>query len=232
MLDRLPILATIFRAIGAVLGNFGTILKASMMPLLALMVLDTVRTEFGGSMLVWALIWVLEWPFLVLIAVAVHRTVLLGPESLSNPWSLFWSQRESSFMILMVILNILFFFAVLAAMLVAWMLPETWMAVLAVAIFVLWFAGRCSMVLPAAALDKNMDYSNSWYLTSGNGLQLVIVLGAPALLWFGLFQLVLMIDTVLLAVIASVLAAIFSMAVGIATLSVSYDFLVKEARRT
>ncbi len=169
-------------------------------------------------------------PFATMMVVAIHRIVLLGPDALTNPWSFTWTARETSFLVWLVILGVFFFLAGLAFSLVVWMLPEAWMMVLAAFLFGLWLEGRFGMVLPATALDRPMQLSRSWFLTSGNDLQLIVVLGLPVLILAGLIKAALWVEAPLLIAIVWALGALLTLAVQIAVLSLSYRFLFEEAR--
>ena len=232
MLSRLPIIATIAGAYGAVLGNLGTLIKAGLIPFLILVLLGVVSEEFSGTVLVQLITWALALPFVALWAIAVHRTVLLGPDSLASPWSLTWSDRESSFVVWLIIFTVLGYAAGLAFLAVAWMLPEIWMIVLAAVIFGLWLEARFSMVLPATALDRSMRLSQSWYLTSGNDISLMIVLGLPFLLLAGIMALLTAAfgdSLTIIIVVVFPLLALLTAAVQIAVLSLSYQWLKEEA---
>lgn len=230
MLPRLPILVTLLSAYGAVFGNLGTLIKAFFVPAVIMLALAVIGAEFEGSVVARVLIGIAGLPFATLMAVAVHRSVLLGPDSLVNGWSLYWSERETSFLTWLVILGIWLSITVFAFSVAALMLQESWLISLAVYVFYLWVQGRFSMVLPATAVDRRMHLSQSWYLTSGNDLQLIVVLGFPILVMVGLFRLIFMLHSAYGYVILAYAVSLFTMAVEVAVLSLSYRFLFEEAR--
>jgi hypothetical protein len=230
MLPRLPILVTLISAYAAVFTNLGAIIKATFLPLMIAIVLSAINVEMGDSLVVRVVTVLLGLPVAATIAVAIHRIVLLGPDSLTNPWSLSWTARETSFLVWLVTLGVCFFLASLAFSLVLWMLPEAWMMVLAAFLFGFWVEGRFGMVLPATALDRPMHLSPSWFLTSGNDLQLIVVLGLPVLILVGLIKAALWVESPLLVALVWALGTLLTLAVQIAVLSLSYRFLFEEAR--
>lgn len=235
MMSKLPILSTIFGAYGAVLGNIGTLIRAFMLPMLVLVVLKTIQDELAVNQFITLVFWFLNLPFATLIAMACHRVVLLGPDSLNNPWSLYWTSRETSFFINMIILGVLMLLASWVFGVVFLMSPETpfgfstpWLGVALTYVAVTYLQGRFGMILPSTALGKNMFLSKSWYLTAGNGPRITIVLLAPVAILFGVMR---MLEPALLSLptIVSVVIVLFvfviSFAVEIAALSLSYRFL-------
>ncbi len=235
MMSKLPIISTIFGAYGAVLKNAGTLIRAFMLPLLVLLVLKTIQDELSPSLFTDLIFRFLSLPFATLIAMACHRVILLGPASLNNPWSLYWTSRETSFFINMIILGALILLASWVFGLIFMMSPETpfgfstpWLGLVLTYIAVTYLQGRFGMILPSTALGKNMFLSNSWYLTAGNGPRITIVLLAPLLILYGVMT---MLGPVLLSlpdfagVVIVLLIFITSFAVEIAALSLSYRFL-------
>lgn len=235
MMSKLPILSTIFRAYGAVLSHAGTLLRAFLLPLLALVVLKTIQDELSANLFTDLIFWFLNLPFATLIAMACHRVILLGPDSLNNPWSVYWTSRETSFFINMIILGSLILMANWVFGVIFLMSPETpfgystpWLGVALTYVAVTYLQGRFGMILPSTALGKNMFLSQSWYLTAGNGPSITIVLLAPILILFGVMSLlgpVLVSLPVFAGVIIAMLVFILSFAVEIAALSLSYRFL-------
>ena len=235
MMSKLPIFSTVFGAYGAVLGNIGTLIRAFMLPMLMLVVLNSIQGELSANLFIDLIFWFLSLPFATLIAMACHRVILLGPESLNNPWSLYWTSRETSFFINMIILGVLILLANWVFGVIFLMSPETpfgystpWLGVALTYVAVTYLQGRFGMILPSTAVGKNMFLSNSWYLTAGNGPRLTIVLLAPLAILLGVMT---MLGSALVSlpafagVVIVLLIFVLTFAVEIAALSLSYRFL-------
>lgn len=186
MIPSLPILSIVFRAYGKVFGNLGAFLRAWLIPMLLMIAIDVLQGMTEPNMLTAVSFWLLEAPVYALAAIACHRIVLLGPDALTNPWSLHWSRRESSFFVWLVIFAIMMYVSAILLTLVVTMAPKTafgyrveWLdnAIMIIALFYIY--GRFAMVYPATALDERMILSQSWLLTAGNGLRLAIALLLP-----------------------------------------------------
>lgn len=149
------------------------------MPLLIGAIIWAVREAAESGWFLSSLLWLISLPFATLVAITIHRTVLLGPDSLTNPWSIYWTTRETDFLWWLVILSIVSALVALGIALVAWMFPQG--MALSVAIFLVakYFEARLAMVLPATAVGNRMILSTSWTLTSGNGVWIAIALTIP-----------------------------------------------------
>lgn len=238
MIPSLPIVSIVFRAFGEVFGNFGALLRAWLIPMLLMIVIDVLQGAAQPSVLANVFFWFLEAPVYALAAVACHRIVLLGPESLTNPWSLHWSPRESSFFVWLLIFAVMMYFSALLLSAVVAMAPQTvfgykaeWLdeALMVVALFYVY--GRFAMVFPATAVDKRMIMSQSWLLTAGNGVRVAIALLLPIAPVYLVAQ---MLAWALPAGAMEYSRAIYAplefvgIAAIVATLSLSYQFLRDE----
>ena len=240
MMSKLPILSTVFGAYGAVFGNAGALIRAFMLPFLVLLVLSTIRDSIAAGFIVGLLFWALSLPFVTLIAMACHRVVLLGRDSLNNQWSLYWTERESSFLINVIILSGLLFIAGWIFNVIFLMSPERpfgfhtpWLGMVLTYVSLAYVQGRFSMVLPANALGKNMFLSNSWYLTAGNGPRVALVLIIPVAILFAVVTLIGPAVESRLGFVGELIIFVLyliSFAVEIAALSLSYRFLDDSAK--
>ncbi len=230
MIPLLPVFSIVYRAYAIVWENLRTLIRAALLPGLVLVVLQVVEDAVAPGRMLGLVFWLAGLPFAALIAVACHRVFLLGPASLDNPWSLFWSDRESSFLTWLVILGVATYLLSLVLGIFMLMAPNRWLGVALFLFALIYLQGRFSMVLPATAVGERMFLSGSWYLTSGNGLRYAVALAIPVA-----FAIIIMLLLISLAgflptpVFTIVITAwfVFTGAVEIAVLSLSYKFLTE-----
>ncbi|MFQ5608948.1 MAG: hypothetical protein ACE5F8_01605 [Woeseiaceae bacterium] len=225
-------MTTVAGAYSAVFGRIGALLRAWLAPLLYLAVLVVVSDLAPDNWILTGLFWLLALPPATLFAVATHRVILLGPDSLTNPWSIYWTQRESDFLWWLFVLGIGAALLVVALEVTALMSPQTilgtrvpWLPGLFVFMTATYFVGRLGLVFPATALGRRQILSNSWTLTIGNGARLLVALAVP----WGIYKLLLELILagfapklpVVVAIIGGVIA-LLTVAVEIAVLSLAY----------
>lgn len=240
MMSKLPILSTILGAYGAVFRNFGTLIRAFTLPFLVLLVLSTMRDAMSPGFVKDLLFWAASLPFLTLAAMACQRVVLLGPDSLNNPWSLYWTERETSFFINLIILSGLSLLAGWVFGVIFLMSPERpfgfhtpWLGLVLTYVAVTYLLGRFGMILPANSLGKNMFLSNSWYLTAGNGPHVAIVLLVPMAILVAVVMLIGPYLTSRLGFVGVLIIFalhVVTLAVEFAALASSYRFLSDSAK--
>ena len=241
MIPKLPILPTVFGAYSKVLSNSVTLIRATFLPMLALIIIGVIHDATPTSWVLSLVFWVMSLPFTALIAIACHRVILLGPGSLDNPWSMYWTKRESSFVVWLVIFAVFLTLAWWVFGVVFLMAPDSafgyatpWLGTFLTAVTVTYLDGRFSMVLPAAAVGKQMFFSNSWYLTGGNGLRITVVLILPlAIFWggFAMAERTFADDPSVTLITAAAIIGLITFAVEVAVLSLSYKFLRDAALR-
>lgn len=191
MIPTLPVFATTLGAYSKIFGNAAAVGRASLLPVLALLIIRTIQDSVAPGAPASFLFWCLQMPFAAMIAVACHRIVLLGPDSLINAWSFYWTSRESSMLVWIFILSVIIYGSTVILGTVFLMSPERpfgistpWLGTLLTWISVTYVSGRFCMVLPATALNKRCVLSNSGYMTAGNGLQVAVALLLPlAIMW-------------------------------------------------
>tara|TARA_R110002096_G_scaffold57426_2_gene145611 strand:- start:21807 stop:22538 length:732 start_codon:yes stop_codon:yes gene_type:complete len=241
MMSKLPILATLFGAYAEVLKNLGVLVRAALLPALLMLILSVVTNALGSGFLSSVVFWFVSLPSATLIAMSCHRVVLLGPDSLNNPWSLYWTDRETEFFINLIILSGMMFLAKTAFGVIFLMAPETafgmavpWLGIALTYIVVTYVQGRFSMVLPANAVGKKMFLSASWYLTAGNGPRIAVVLLMPIFILAGVTIAFSQLesDVSLLGVVGIGILYVLTFLVEIAALSLSYKFLQASASST
>lgn len=173
---------TLLGAIAYVFAYRESLLKAMLIPGAILTVPTVFRLSEQGEEFV-LLHWFLTLIANLMLAVSVHRIVILGPES--NPvWGVHRpSWRLLRFMgyvaglaIILTVVSFLQFVPVLG-----WFL-----ALLALS----YLAGRLSLVFPAAATDEQCSFKGSWAATSRYQVQMMVVVAVfPALLNIPLYLL-------------------------------------------
>ena len=134
-------------------------------------------------------LWVLLYGLaLTPFAVACHRVLLLGDESLPQYGIMTWTVREGRFLTwLLAAWSLAFLTTMFLLMTIGTIvmnvfdIPRAWMEMG-------WFLGsfevlgtyvlaRLSLILPAVALDGRPSLSSIWRLSHGNGWRLTVVLG-------------------------------------------------------
>ena len=241
MLAKVPVFSIVFGAYAAVFRNLTAFIQAWFLPGLGMVVLGAIRSPLQNNFLLELFYWLIGLPLLTLVGVACHRIVLLGRDSLTNPWSLYWSKRESSFLTWLLILGVFFYGATQLLGVLFLMSPDSvlgfktpYLGVFLTYVSVAYLEGRFSMVLPATALDKRFILSNSWRLTAGNGLRIAIAILIPVavlliLMMYGGALMSLLPVIVMTTVLVFLLFV--TVAVEIAVLSKSYRFLTDSADR-
>jgi hypothetical protein len=103
----------------------------------------------------------------VLVAVVVHRVMLLG-EPASPGRRMAWTFRETWFALHMFALVVV---AVLLLVLAAFPVIGWLMALLAIG----YVFGRLSLVFPGIAVDRAVSFGDSWQLTAGHGFTMFML---------------------------------------------------------
>lgn len=237
-MPSLPILTIVFSAFIGVFRNLGTLARAGFIPFAVGLVLTTIENQTDGGFLMMLLFGALSAPFYAVFVVACHRVFLLGPDALTNPWSLYWTSRETAFLGWSLLLGIAGYLIALGLGVVSLMAPDTvlgydskWLPTAIILVGTTWFFARFAMVLPASALGKRVILSNSWYLTANNGVRLTIALLAVLLIVWSLVVFIAKLWPQLsmqVAVMIVSILAMFLIAVQAAVLSRSYRILTEE----
>jgi hypothetical protein len=185
-----------------------------------------------AACLVWGLLFV--W-----FAVTCHRLVLLDAATVASRLAPRWSRRETRFLLCLVgawlaCLGVFLLVAMGLANVAIWVLPHKpedvpleWVEV-AGRVPAYYVFARLSLVFPATAIDRDVDFRWAWRLSRGHGWRMFIVVAilpwliseVLAVLWRGEATAV---ETAALTLIGTALFA-----VEIAALSLSYRELTKE----
>lgn len=169
------------------------------LPLALLVVFDVIAWwEEGRDVPGW-IASLLSWLLSVLIAIALHRALLRGRDSLTarDVWR--WGRREWQFFLNLILVGmitvapIMVFGAGFGSLLVA-QLPEPLSQPVSILIWGAsaalggYLSARLSLVLPAIAVEHAMarDHAAIWALTRGNGWRLAVLVWTPTLIFMPL----------------------------------------------
>lgn len=182
-------LGLVAEAIGEVVSKRSFIFGAAFLPMAGIIVAHSVFAGVTQSTSSYLALLLITLPLYVLFATVVHRVVLLGEPSLPNRMGMFWTERETRF--LGWLIGVLFLYFALSlpnAMLyfafsediIGW--DSAWIATILGYILIAYFQGRFSLVLPATATDRRLDFRESWAMSRGKGMMIAIALVLPAMI--------------------------------------------------
>jgi hypothetical protein len=240
--DLLPVLSIMRNAFAIPWRKRAVMFRALLPTSVILIALDRLANSFKGEpqnlvslavLCVSSILWFVVTP---LFAVTCHRLILLGEGSVPKHGLMTWSRREGRF-IGWLLLATAFTGAVVVVMmlpitlfLVKFYLPESLLKLICPICVLLplvlcgYMMARCSILLPATAVDERRKLAWAWETTQGNGWRLFLViffLPAALNLPFCLLKW----QWPFLNFVASAGSCIFHM-VGVTALSLSYQYLV------
>ena len=165
-----------------------TLVGAAVLPVAGILLLEVITSETNPSLVAQVMLALVALPLYAVLAMIVHRVVLLGEHSLPNRWGLFWTERETRFLGWSIGILLLYFALTLPMGLIYMALSEdlagwdlTWVATALSYIWVSYFEGRFSLVLPATAIDRRSDFKESWAMSRGKGMMIAVALVIPAM---------------------------------------------------
>ena len=238
-MNPLPVFNTVLMIAAALKQNWQSLLVSLVIPAASILIVEAVTADLFPNGFFYAfLTWALSAPFYALFAVVVHRTVILGSESLPNRYGIFWSARETRFVgwtIALFILTLgLAFFIGIGATILAGALPPgplTFLVLFGVWFVVAYIYTRLSMLFPATAIDDATSFERAWQLTDGNGIRMIVVMlltvGVVFALTLGIAHLI---SAGFFAQIVNVLLSFVVMLVGVCAVSVTYRQLISIER--
>ena len=146
----------------------GSLLKALMIPYLALLTIDVFEYVVDVAVFGW-IVTVVDIFVYSIIAVVTHRILLLGSGSVGE-WGLKdWGHREMSFFLRAVALMCL------SGVLIIVGTSFGWFGLIAAVCLTAYMLGRVSLVFPGIAIDKGMTFKESWYVTRNHQLLMSLV---------------------------------------------------------
>lgn len=223
----------LWEAISEVYEKREPLLRALTLPAALMVVLTGLYLRAGSDIEAhWFVygVWLLIY---AVFAVSCHRIILLGDDSLPNPYGLYWSMRETRFLGWFILIIIIYTLLSLPLTIAAALLPG-WLQSMQLSWYLpifltAYFEGRISMVLPATAVDKRSSISHSWRMTRGYGVIIAIALFAVAVV----MDLIIITtnyvlpDSPQLAKVVSDVLGFPLVAVAVGVLSVTYRELAK-----
>lgn len=171
--------------------NYGVLLRAVLIPGLAIGVLDVLsvpperggldQTPVGLSVVAGLLSGIVG----AVLAVSCHRIVLRSAAELGNPWGLYLDRRVGDYLVALIVITLLFA-VMLFALATLPMLMLQAAPVLAVPLLVpaflipAWIMGRYTLVLPARAIGEPASLDEVWSWSRGRSVRVVLASFLPA----------------------------------------------------
>ena len=209
------VLAASFRlmaeAIAEVYRHRITLLRGTLLPFAGILLVDVFA---GAANTAWGrLAWSFAvFPLYALLATTVHRVILLGEHSLPSPSGVYWSERETRFTGWLIGIWLLYFALSLPTAFIAAAFDQSrdeydlsWIGVILSFLLIAYFQGRFSLVLPATAVDRRMDFRESWARSRGSGMIIAMALVIPAMIMIPVGEILYNTDRGDLALVADVI---------------------------
>ena len=212
------------------------------LPILLLMLID----HFVGYItheLSWLTLLLLYAVPLTLIAVPCHRLVLIGDDVASYRFGIpMWSWRETCFLGWSLLVSLCMYVLPMLAMGIFrhsfWVSTDLsnymfivafpiYAGIIVIVLFIPYLSARCSLILPATAIDQRTTFAAAWNLATDNGWRLTIVISILPL-GFCIFGALFPYDSdsMILSIVVSIISYPL-MIIEITTLSLAYKFLSK-----
>ncbi len=235
------VFTTVLLAFAAIQAHWRSLLVALVLPGICILIIETATLDIAARGYAWTFLsWAITTPFYALFAVVVHRTVILGSQSLPNPLGIFWSMREMRFVgwtfaIFLLSLLLGFVIGALSTLFAQLIRPSlvsmllSSLLVLGIWLAVLYVYTRLSMVFPATAVDDATSFERAWQLTDRNGFRMIAVwiltVGPVLIVWLAVSYLM---PASMLKTVVDVLLSFVNMFVGVCAASVIYRQLVRK----
>ena len=237
-MNPLPIIQTVLLTVAAIQKNWSSLLVGIAIPAVCITIIELLVSQLPPNFLTALLTFALTTPFHALFAIVCHRTVILGSDSLPNPYGMFWSDRELRFVgwtIALFVLTLLLVFSI-GALAAALMLSTSSSIVSLVFAVVVWLGfiyiyTRLSLLFPATAVDEQASFIRAWQLSENNGMRMIavalITVGPIAALSiaFGHYM-----PAGTLTFIVAILLRFFFVLVAVCTVSITYRQLIRIER--
>lgn len=172
--------------------------------------------------------------FTAIIAVRCHRLVLVPSESAKGIAMPLLEMRELKFLLAMFLIWITAWGAMLLPNIGLQMVKQSWPELPSGLVYWLawvpgsYVAGRLTLKLPAAAIDRPMDVSSAILATRGNGWKMAVIIGLIPLLLGEIADLLFIADAGPAPMLISSIAMQLFIAVEVMALSIAYNELVVE----
>lgn len=160
-----------------------TLLKVTILPIIAILLLEYLSLSITETYQV-ILYKIADSIIWALFAISIHRVILLGEDSVGPLGNIRFKSREFIYIVYGILIGIL----IVPIMLVFGFIPLIGVFIALATASIVW--SRLSIVLPAAAVDKEFGISKAWNTTSGHTwtclgsvVIIPIVLSLPVLLF-------------------------------------------------
>ncbi|MCG8084078.1 MAG: hypothetical protein AB2689_23440 [Candidatus Thiodiazotropha taylori] len=158
---------TLWGAFGYVYEYRKPFAKALFFPVSILVALGALSIQEPNSVLMVVLV-ILPWVIYTILAITIHRIILLGPNSVSE-WGVYTPGKREAYFILHSIGLSLFmipfgFISVIPA--IGWIVSM---------IAIIYMMARLSLVFPAIATDQSWAFSDSWKATKNHQALMMVV---------------------------------------------------------
>lgn len=151
-----------------VFANRDAIFKALTVPFAAVILCGFVQMHSNDERLL-VLIELIEYAVYIVVAIAIHRLLLLGPNSIEKPENNSLTRRQFSFFAYMI--GLVFLTTLLLSVLVQFPYIGITLGVLAF----IYLTARLSLVFPAIAIDEETSFSDSWNLTKNHQFTMIVI---------------------------------------------------------
>ena len=212
-------------AVQSVHENKGVLARALFIPFLLYMAISAIDVS-EKNWLITTIMSLLSIGAMVLIAIPIHRVILLGPDSVSK-WGLNkWSKREMTFALYLIVVT---FIVVPIALLAFFISLIPVLGIAFVFLIMPWISGRLSLAFPAIAIDGEASFKKSWELTKNHQLLMyLVVIFFPMVSALPLYLLSSIPHTFLFISFIHIITAVYE----VAALSTAYKFISADRAQT
>ncbi|MGV7222642.1 MAG: hypothetical protein ACQ9MH_14080 [Nitrospinales bacterium] len=216
-------------AVRSVIANWNVLLKALLFPALLYLVVGYFQASEGNWLGIIVEL-IINYFIISLVAIPVHRVILLGPDSVSEWGFNIWSKKELMYAGVLIVMGII---PAVISFPLAFLVPKISTEInimitsfCIILIFSFWIIGRLTLVLPAIAIGDKTSFKDAWDLTKKDHVSMLfVVLFFPALIIAPYYFLSL--DSPLYDSIGFILY-FFVEVFAIASLSIAYKMFVDE----
>ena len=198
------------------------LLKALMLPLIMSILLDFIASVWSG-ILINVIYYVFTLMLQTIIAITIHRMILLGPSHVPEWGIIKWAHRETVFIFHVLALFLMVF---LFMQLMQFRLVGAIIFIMLIIVYLVFIVPRLSLVFPAIAIGDKCTFKNSWFFTQDyqklmffSTILIPLVVSIPELL----------IRNIPHTFLISSLLSNLTIIIGVSSLSLSYKFIKKAA---
>lgn len=183
----------IVEATAAVSANATLLIRAALLPAVGILLVDQLAEALVRWPMLSLVVSLSSLPLYVIVAIIIHRAVILGPAVFDGGQALQWKERETRFMWLLLgiwLIAMVFVFS-MGLVLASFRPMDPTGSMDWLGWEVAWFAtsyieARVGLALAATAVDRQMNFNESSAMTRGRGLLIAVALYLPSGLQTGL----------------------------------------------